>query len=85
MKLNELNKARKGVGLRINRKKMQFMMDAYCEDEGVQLEGSQIVETSSYVYLERSMNMENELKEELNRKMRAASSAFVPSGKLRSN
>ncbi|KAK6762035.1 hypothetical protein RB195_022940 [Necator americanus] len=70
--LNELNEAGKRIGLRINRKKTQFMKNAYCEDEGVQLEGSQIVETSSYVYLGRSMNMENDLKEELNRRMRAA-------------
>ncbi|KAK6757253.1 hypothetical protein RB195_015213 [Necator americanus] len=44
---------------------------------GVQLEGSQIVGTSSYVYLGRSMNMENDLKEELNRRMRAAWAAFT--------
>ncbi|KAK6749845.1 hypothetical protein RB195_002082 [Necator americanus] len=53
------------------------MKNAYCEDGGVQLEGSQIVETSSYVYLGRSMNMENDLKEELNRRMRAAWAAFA--------
>ncbi|KAK6726734.1 hypothetical protein RB195_004823 [Necator americanus] len=53
------------------------MMNADCEDGGVQLGGSQIVETSSYVYLERSMNMENDLKEELNRRMRAAWAAFA--------
>ncbi|KAK6739410.1 hypothetical protein RB195_008099 [Necator americanus] len=47
------------------------MKNAYCEDGGVQLEGSQVVETSSYVYLGRSMNMKNVLKEELNRRMRA--------------
>ncbi|KAK6767093.1 hypothetical protein RB195_026502 [Necator americanus] len=57
--LNELNEAGKRIGLRINRKKTQFMKNAYCEDGGVQLEGSQIVETPSYVYLGRSMNMEN--------------------------
>ncbi|KAK6741713.1 hypothetical protein RB195_009529 [Necator americanus] len=45
--LNELNEAGKRIGLRINRKKAQFMKNAYCEDGGVQLEGSQIVETSS--------------------------------------
>ncbi|KAK6755766.1 hypothetical protein RB195_014262 [Necator americanus] len=50
---------------------------AHCEDGGVQLEGSQIVETPSYEYLGRSMNMENDLKEELNRRMRAAWAAFV--------
>ncbi|KAK6758079.1 hypothetical protein RB195_015723 [Necator americanus] len=59
----------------INRKKTQFMKNAYCEDGGVQLEGFKIVETSSYVYLGYSMNMENDLKEELNRRMRAAFAA----------
>ncbi|KAK6740093.1 hypothetical protein RB195_008519 [Necator americanus] len=73
----ELNKAGKRIGLRINRKKIQFMKNAYCEDGGVQLEGSQIVETSSYVYLGRSMNMENDLKEELNKRMRTAWAAFA--------
>ncbi|KAK6736836.1 hypothetical protein RB195_019496 [Necator americanus] len=73
--LNELNEAGKRIELRINRKKTQFMKNAYCEDERVQLEGSQIVET--YVYLGRSMNMENDLKEKLNRRMRAAWAAFA--------
>ncbi|KAK6744592.1 hypothetical protein RB195_011364 [Necator americanus] len=54
------------------------MKNVYCEGGRVQLEGSQIVETSSYVYLRRSMNMENDLKEELNRRMRAAWAAFAP-------
>ncbi|KAK6736283.1 hypothetical protein RB195_019139 [Necator americanus] len=53
--LNELNESGKRIGLRINRKKTQFMKDAYCEDGRVQLEGSQIVETSSYFGC--SMNM----------------------------
>ncbi|KAK6763479.1 hypothetical protein RB195_023977 [Necator americanus] len=75
--LNELNETGKRIGLRINRKKTQFMKNAHCEDGGVQLEGSQIVETPSYVYLGRSMNMENDLKEELNRRMRAAWAAFA--------
>ncbi|KAK6751752.1 hypothetical protein RB195_003275 [Necator americanus] len=61
--LNESNEA----GKRINRKKTQFMKDAYCEDGGVQLEGFQTVETSSYVYLGPFINMKNNLKEELNR------------------
>ncbi|KAK6741118.1 hypothetical protein RB195_009149 [Necator americanus] len=66
--LKELNETGKRIGLRINRTKIQFMKKSYCEDEGVQLEGSQIVETSSYVYLGRSMNMENDLKKELEQK-----------------
>ncbi|KAK6755616.1 hypothetical protein RB195_014158 [Necator americanus] len=75
--INELNEAEKRIGLRIHRKKTKFMKNAYCEDGGVQLEGSQLAKTSSYVYLRRSMNMENDLKGELNRRMRAAWAAFA--------
>ncbi|KAK6751440.1 hypothetical protein RB195_003060 [Necator americanus] len=75
MMFNELNEAGKRIGLRINRRKTQFMKNA-CEDGGVQLEGSQM-ETSSYVYLGRSMNMESDLKKELNRRMKAAWAAFA--------
>ncbi|KAK6765491.1 hypothetical protein RB195_025417 [Necator americanus] len=53
------------------------MKNAHCEDGGVQLEGPQIVDTPSYVYLGRSMNTENDLKEELNRRIRAAWAAFA--------
>ncbi|KAK6749120.1 hypothetical protein RB195_001616 [Necator americanus] len=53
------------------------MKNVYCEDGGVQFEGSQIVETSSYVYFGHSMKMENDLNEELNRRMRAAWAAFT--------
>ncbi|KAK6742684.1 hypothetical protein RB195_010129 [Necator americanus] len=54
------------------------MKNAYCEDGGIQLEGFQIVETSSYVYLGRSMNMENDLKKEVDIRMRTALAAFAP-------
>ncbi|KAK6763477.1 hypothetical protein RB195_023976 [Necator americanus] len=54
------------------------MKHAYCEDGEVQLEDTQIVETSSYVYFGRSMNMENDLGEEVNRRVRAARAAFAP-------
>ncbi|KAK6743968.1 hypothetical protein RB195_010958 [Necator americanus] len=47
--LNELNEAGKRIGLRINRKKTQFKKNAYCKDGGVRLEGSQIVETHTYI------------------------------------
>ncbi|KAK6764744.1 hypothetical protein RB195_024901 [Necator americanus] len=80
--LNELNEAGKRIGLRINGK-TQFMKNAHCEDGGVQLEGFQIVETPSYVYLGRSMNMEKDLKEELNRRMRAGRAAFAAVRKAR--
>ncbi|KAK6743168.1 hypothetical protein RB195_010436 [Necator americanus] len=76
--LNELNETGKRIGLRISRKNTLLMTNAYCEDGGIQLEGSQIVETSSYVYLGCSMSLENDLKEELNRRMRAVWAAFAP-------
>ena len=76
--LKELNEVGKKIGLRINRKKTQFMKNALCEDAEMELEGTPIMETSSYVYLGRSMNMENDLREELNRRRRAAWAAFGP-------
>ncbi|KAK6734873.1 hypothetical protein RB195_018202 [Necator americanus] len=76
--LNELRETRKKIALRVNRKKTQFMKNAYYEDGGVQLQDSQTMGTSLYVYFERSMNMENDLKEELNRRLRAAWAAFAP-------
>ncbi|VDM77113.1 unnamed protein product [Strongylus vulgaris] len=44
----------------------------------MELEGSPIAKTSFYVYLGRSMNMENDLKEEVNWRRRAAWAAFGP-------
>ncbi|KAK6752305.1 hypothetical protein RB195_003615 [Necator americanus] len=75
--LNGFNEAGKRIGVRINRRKTEFMKNAYCEDGRLHFESSQIVETSSYVYLGRSMNFKNDLKEELNRRMRAAWAAFA--------
>ncbi|KAK6740826.1 hypothetical protein RB195_008964 [Necator americanus] len=75
--LNELNEAGKRIGQRINRKTTQFVKNAYCDDGGVQLEGYQIAKTSSCVYLGRSMEIENDLKEGLNRRMRAAWATFA--------
>ncbi len=76
--LKELNEVGKTIGLRINRKKTQFMKNGLIEDTELKLEGSPITETSSYVYLGRSMNMQNDLKEELNRRRRAAWAAYGP-------
>ena len=76
--LNELNEAGKKIGLRINRKKTQFMKNPWCEGDEVKLGGSLITETTSYVYLGRSMNMENSMKEELCRRRRAAWAVFEP-------
>ena len=76
--LKEVNEVGKKIGLRINRIKTQFMKNALCDGTEFKLEGTLITETSSYVYLGRSMNMENDLREELNRRRRAAWAAFGP-------
>ncbi|KAE9418395.1 hypothetical protein Angca_004145, partial [Angiostrongylus cantonensis] len=70
MLINELNEAGIKIGLRINRKKTQFMKNPWCEGEKIELDDSLIAETTSYVYLGRSMNMENSMKEELDRRRR---------------
>ncbi|KAK6764448.1 hypothetical protein RB195_024679 [Necator americanus] len=59
---------------RIANRQKEFLKSAHSEDRGIQVEGSKI---SSYAYLGRSMSMENDLKEELNRKMRTAWSARI--------
>ena len=53
-------------------KKTQFMKNAYSEGEWIQLEGSPIAEIPFYVYLGRSVNMENDPDDELDRRSRAA-------------
>ncbi|KAE9417369.1 hypothetical protein Angca_001092, partial [Angiostrongylus cantonensis] len=70
MMINELNESGIKIGLRINRKKNQFMKNPWCEGEKIELDGSLIAETTSYVYLGRSMSMENSMKEELDRRRR---------------
>ncbi|VDM53450.1 unnamed protein product [Angiostrongylus costaricensis] len=70
--INELNEAGKEIGLHTNRNKTQFMKNPWCEGEKIELDGSLIAETTSYVYLGRSMSMENNMKEELDRRRRAA-------------
>ncbi|VDM60332.1 unnamed protein product [Angiostrongylus costaricensis] len=49
-----------------------------CEGEKIELEGSLIAETTSFVYLRRSMNMRNNMKEDLDKRRRAVWAAFRP-------
>ena len=48
------------------------MKNVYSEGGRMQLESSAIAGMPSYIYLERLMNMENDLDDELNRRSRAA-------------
>ncbi|KAJ1347673.1 hypothetical protein KIN20_002800 [Parelaphostrongylus tenuis] len=69
--LKELNEAVKKVELRMNRIKTHFMKNQWCNGENIRLDGSLITETSSYVYFGRSLNMENNMKEKLDRRKKA--------------
>ncbi|KAJ1349730.1 hypothetical protein KIN20_005364 [Parelaphostrongylus tenuis] len=62
--LKDLNEAGKKILLLIN--------SIWGNDENIRLDGYLITETSTYVYLGRSLNMENNLKEEDDRRRKAA-------------
>uniref|UniRef100_A0A7I5EED8 Reverse transcriptase domain-containing protein n=1 Tax=Haemonchus contortus TaxID=6289 RepID=A0A7I5EED8_HAECO len=58
--------------------KTQFMKNAWADEGQVKIDGTPIKETSSYVYLGRSMDMENDMREELVKRQKAAWAAFGP-------
>ncbi|KAJ1369129.1 hypothetical protein KIN20_030530 [Parelaphostrongylus tenuis] len=68
----ELNEARKNIGLPINRMRTQSMKNQWCSDKNIRLDVSLITDTSTYVFLSRSLNMENNIIEELDRRRKAA-------------
>ncbi|KAK6763226.1 hypothetical protein RB195_023801 [Necator americanus] len=78
--VQELNEAGRRIELQINTRKTLFMKNASCGDGEAQREGSEIAETSSSVHLRpgHSINMENDLKEQLNRWMGAVWAAIAP-------
>ncbi|KAJ1362000.1 hypothetical protein KIN20_021406 [Parelaphostrongylus tenuis] len=65
MMLKELSEAGKKIGLCINCMRTRSMKSQLCNDEHIRLHGSLIAETFPYVYLGRSLNMENNMEEEL--------------------
>ncbi|WKY10286.1 hypothetical protein Q1695_002549 [Nippostrongylus brasiliensis] len=74
--LRELDEAGRKIGLYISRKKIQFMKNSWCDGGPIELDGSPIAETKSYIRLGRSTNMDNDTKEELIRRRRAAWSTY---------
>ncbi|KAJ1356804.1 hypothetical protein KIN20_014604 [Parelaphostrongylus tenuis] len=48
--------------------KTQLMNNQWCNDEHIRVDGSSITETSPYKRLDRSQNMGNNMKEELDRR-----------------
>uniref|UniRef100_A0A0K0D3K7 Reverse transcriptase domain-containing protein n=1 Tax=Angiostrongylus cantonensis TaxID=6313 RepID=A0A0K0D3K7_ANGCA len=64
------------IGLRLNLKKTMFMKNGLVSCAPFTLNGTNISECSSYVYLGQEINMMNNLAQELNRRKRAAWGAF---------
>ncbi|VDP01768.1 unnamed protein product [Heligmosomoides polygyrus] len=64
------------VGLQLNLTKTIFMKNGWVSDAPFSLNGTNISECSSYVYLRREVNMANDLAPELSRRKRAAWGAF---------
>ncbi|KAJ1347863.1 hypothetical protein KIN20_003028 [Parelaphostrongylus tenuis] len=48
--LEELNEARRKIGLPINRRRTQFMENQWCNNKNIRLNGPLITETSTYVF-----------------------------------
>ncbi|KAJ1368701.1 hypothetical protein KIN20_029957 [Parelaphostrongylus tenuis] len=70
--LKKLNEAGKKIGLRINRIKTQFIKNQWFSDKHIRLDGFLITETFSHEYLGRLLIKENSMKEELDRRRKAA-------------
>uniref|UniRef100_A0A7I4YIQ5 Reverse transcriptase domain-containing protein n=1 Tax=Haemonchus contortus TaxID=6289 RepID=A0A7I4YIQ5_HAECO len=64
------------IGLRLNLTKTMFMKNGLVPDAPFTLNGKNISECYSYVYLDREVNMMNDLAPELCRRKRAAWGAF---------
>uniref|UniRef100_A0A0K0D3M4 Reverse transcriptase domain-containing protein n=1 Tax=Angiostrongylus cantonensis TaxID=6313 RepID=A0A0K0D3M4_ANGCA len=70
--LADFDKACGKIGLRLNLKKTMFMKNGMVSFAPFTLNGMNISECSSYIYLGREVNMINDLPPELSRRKRAA-------------
>nr|CDJ81260.1 RNA-directed DNA polymerase (reverse transcriptase) domain containing protein [Haemonchus contortus] len=74
--LAEFDNACGKIGLRLNLTKTMFTRNGLVPDAPFMLNGTNISQCSSYVYLGREVNMMNDLAPELSRRKRAAWGAF---------
>uniref|UniRef100_A0A0K0DKD1 Reverse transcriptase domain-containing protein n=1 Tax=Angiostrongylus cantonensis TaxID=6313 RepID=A0A0K0DKD1_ANGCA len=74
--LADFDEARGKIGLRLNLTKTMFMKNGLISYVSFTVNGTNISECSSYVYLGRKINMMNDLAPELSRRKRAAWGAF---------
>uniref|UniRef100_A0A0K0DEG5 Reverse transcriptase domain-containing protein n=1 Tax=Angiostrongylus cantonensis TaxID=6313 RepID=A0A0K0DEG5_ANGCA len=75
-KLAGFDKTRGKIGLRLNLKKTMFMKNGLVSFAPFTLNGTNISECSSDIYLGREINVMNDLAPELSRRKRAAWGAF---------
>ncbi|KAK6727579.1 hypothetical protein RB195_005333 [Necator americanus] len=74
--LAEFDETCKKIGLQLNLDKTMFMRNGFVSDVPFTLNGMNISECFSYVYLCREINMVNDLTSELGREKRAVWGAF---------
>uniref|UniRef100_A0A0K0D7T7 Reverse transcriptase domain-containing protein n=1 Tax=Angiostrongylus cantonensis TaxID=6313 RepID=A0A0K0D7T7_ANGCA len=74
--LADFDKASGKIRLRLNLKKTMFMKNGLVSFAPFTLNGTNMSECSSYVYLGREINVMNDLAPELSRRKRAAWGAF---------
>lgn len=74
--LHELNNCSMSIGLKINRRKTQFMKNKHVPDRELCLGTEKLEEVQSYVYLGRSINMQNDTRQEVTRRRMAAWAAY---------
>ncbi|CAD6188300.1 unnamed protein product [Caenorhabditis auriculariae] len=74
--LNNLDEVGKKIGLKMNVKKTQWIKNRFCDQGKVTLEGRDLQEVTSYIYLGREVNMVNDLQTEIGRRKRAGWAAF---------
>ncbi|PIO63159.1 hypothetical protein TELCIR_15254, partial [Teladorsagia circumcincta] len=73
--LNDLHAAGSESGLNINMSKTKYMRNEYCDKSPVLLQGV-LEEVNEYAYLRRLLNMKNDLKNEVVRRMKAGWIAY---------
>ncbi|KAK6744293.1 hypothetical protein RB195_011163 [Necator americanus] len=74
--LTEFDETCGRIGLQLNLQKTMFMRNGWVSDAPFTLNGTNISECTSYVYLGRELNMMNDLTPELGRRRRAAWGAY---------
>ncbi|KAK6742308.1 hypothetical protein RB195_009896 [Necator americanus] len=75
-KLTEFDETCRCIGLQLNLQKTMFMRNGWVSDAPFTLNGTNISECTSYVYLGRELNMMNDLTPELGRRRRVAWGAY---------